>query len=73
MAGWSFSGFQAVSSDIYRKTLINTGAFTWTINNLDVGSDATNQVLIAGGNLAVPSNGSAIIEYDLISLIWRVI
>jgi hypothetical protein len=73
MAGWSFSGFQAVSSDIYRKTLINTGAFTWTINNLDVGSDATNQALIAGGNLAVPSNGSAIIEYDLISLIWRVI
>jgi hypothetical protein len=73
MAGWSFSGFQAVASDVYRKTLINTGAFTWTINNLDVGSDATNQVSIAGGNLAVPSNGSATIEYDLISLIWRVI
>ena len=73
MAGWSFSGFQAVASDVYVKTLINTGAFTWTVNNLDAGSDATNQVVIAGGNLAVLANDSATIEYDLISLIWRVI
>ena len=73
MAGWSFSGFQAVASDVYVKTLINTGAFTWTVNNLNAGSDATNQVVIAGGNLAVLANDSATIEYDLISLIWRVI
>lgn len=73
-AARDITGFLAVLSDLKRKLLINVGGFNITLKNLNGGSAAANQILVAGGgDYVLTPDLSTEIFYDATTGNWRTV
>lgn len=66
------TGFVALTSDINKKTLVNTGSFNIVLQNMNGGSIAANQIAVSGGaDLTLAPTNTVDIFYDIANSVWR--